>query len=76
MKKEIFAILSSLLRLSITAGMGVIIAHGGVYGVNWKEVAGAAGFAACMVVYNYFNANNKNYGNGGEYQEAKDEFKQ
>ncbi len=62
MKKEILAILGSLLRLSITAGMGVVIAHGGIYGVNWKEVAGAAGFAACVVIYNYFNTSNKNYG--------------
>ncbi len=64
MNKEIKAILSSLLRLSITAGMGVVIAHGGIFGVNWKEVVGAAGFAACMVVYNYFNTDNKNYGRG------------
>ncbi len=62
MNKEIKAILSSLFRLSITAGTGVVIAHGGIYGVNWKEVAGAAAFAACMVIYNYFNPGNKNYG--------------
>ncbi len=62
--KEIKAIASSMLRLSITAFMGVVIAHGGIYGVNWKEAAGAAGFAACMVIYNYFNTDNKNYGKG------------
>ena len=69
MQSEIKAILSSLFRLSLTAMFGVVIAHGGIYGVNWKEVLGAGGFAAVMVLYNYFNVENKNYGKGAENHE-------
>jgi hypothetical protein len=69
MKNEVKAIASSLFRLSLTAMIGVIIAHGGIYGINWKEVVGAGGFAAAMVLYNYFNLDNKNYGKGAENHE-------
>jgi len=68
MKQEIKAIASSLFRLSLTAMFGVIIAHGGIYDIDWKEVLGAGGFAAAMVLYNYFNADNKNYGKGAQHE--------
>ena len=64
MNKETKAIIASWFRLVITAMMGVIIAHGSIYGIDWKEVLGAGGFAFVMVVYNYFNPNNHNYGKG------------
>ncbi len=68
MKKEILAIAGSMFRLSITALIGVVIGHGSIYEVNWKEALGAGGFAAVMVLYNYFNPQNKNYGKGSEDQ--------
>jgi len=62
---EIKRIAASMFRLSLTAMVGVVIGNGSVVGLNWEEVLGAGAFAACVVLYNYLNPDNLNYGKTG-----------
>ena len=59
---EIKRIAASMFRLSLTAMVGVVIGHGSVIGLEWKEVLGAGAFAGLIVLYNYLNPSDRNYG--------------
>jgi len=60
--KQLEAMAGTFIRAVISTITGLIIGHGTIYGLNWKELIGAGAIAGIMVLYNYFNASDPRYG--------------
>jgi hypothetical protein len=62
MKKEIKAMIGTIIKVFISSILSMIIAHGNIYDVNWKEVLGAGAISVAILLYNYFSPNDTRYG--------------
>lgn len=60
--KEIKAMIGTFLKVSISSVLSMVIAHGSVWGLDWKELVSVAAISGGMVLYNYFNPSDPRYG--------------
>ena len=60
--KEFNAMVGTFLKVSISSVLSMVIAKGGIWGVDWKELISAAAISGAMVLYNYFNPSDPRYG--------------
>jgi len=66
LKQETKNAIWSMVRLCITAMLGVVISHVSnghdIFSINWKEIVGAGVVAGVMFLRNWFSPTNLNYG--------------
>ena len=61
-------VILSLLKHWVTIVLGLIVAHGGIIGLDWVNTLNASLVAFIPVVVNYLNPSYKEYGNGKDKQ--------
>jgi hypothetical protein len=62
MKQEIKAMIGTIIKVFISSILSMVIAHGNIYEVDWKEVLGAGAISVAILLYNYFSPSDHRYG--------------
>lgn len=62
--KEVLSAFASFAKVFLSSALTLIVSHGDIWSLNYKEVLGAAIVSTLPVVINFLNPNDGRYGIG------------